>query len=207
MRSDEGRSEARLKVGSGAKVRRVIVLGASIGGPEAIREFLGGLPRNFPALFVLAQHMGDEFLELMSAQLAKAVKLTVRTPTHGERVGAGEVVIVPTRQRMQIDSEGVITLSPLIERTAYSPSIDQVMRDVADEFGERATAIVFSGMAQDAIEGSKYMQAHGSAVWAQDPDTCTISTMVDSVRQTGAVTFIGSPPQLAAKMIADFGTD
>jgi len=132
--------------------------------------------------------------------------LTVRTPTHGERVGHGEIVIVPTRQRMQIDSEGVITLSPLIERTAYSPSIDQVMRDIADEFGARAGAIVFSGMAQDAIEGSKYLQSHGGAVWAQDPATCTISTMVDSVRQTGVVAFVGSPQQLAAKIIADHGS-
>src|SRR5262249_19901437 len=159
--------------------------------------FLGALPREIPALFVLAQHMGDEFLELMSAQLAKAIKLTVRTPTHGERVGHGEVVIVPTRQRLQIDAEGVITLSPLIERTAYSPSIDQVIRDIADEFGPRATAIVFSGMAQDAIEGSKYLKSRGGAVWAQDPQTCTISTMVDSVVQTGSVGFIGAPPQLA----------
>ena len=205
--SHEGREPGKLKVGSGAPLRRVIVLGASIGGPEAVREFLGALPRNFPALFVLAQHMGDEFLELMSAQLAKAVSLTVRTPTHGERVGHGEVVIVPTRQRLQIDSEGVITLSPLIERTAYSPSIDQVMRDVADEFGERAGAIVFSGMAQDAIDGSKYLQSRGGTVWAQDPNTCTISTMVDSVRQTGVVAFVASPDQLAAKMIADHGSD
>jgi two-component system chemotaxis response regulator CheB/chemosensory pili system protein ChpB (putative protein-glutamate methylesterase) len=207
MRADSGGTDARLKVGTGAPLRHVVVLGASIGGPEAVRDFLGALPRNFPALFVLAQHMGDEFLELMSAQLAKAVKLTVRTPTHGERVGHGEVVIVPTRQRMQIDSEGVITLSPLIERTAYSPSIDQVLRDVADEFGARATAIVFSGMAQDAIEGSKYLRAQGGAVWAQDPDSCTISTMVDSVRQTGAVAYVGTPQQLAAKIIADFGTE
>ena len=199
-------SAGKLKVGSGATLQRVVVLGASIGGPEAVREFLGALPRNFPALFVLAQHMGDEFLELMSAQLAKAVSMTVRTPTHGERVGHGEIVIVPTRQRLQIDNEGVITLSPLIERTAYSPSIDQVMRDIADEFGARANAIVFSGMAQDAIDGSKYLQSRGGSVWAQDPDTCTISTMVDSVRQTGAVAFVGSPDQLAAKMMAEHGS-
>ena len=106
---------------------------------------------------------------------------------------------------MRIDSEGVITLSPLIERTPYSPSIDQVLRDVADEFGSRAGAIVFSGMAQDAIDGSQYVVARGGTVWAQDPDSCTISTMVDSVRQTGAVSFVGSPPQLAAKLIAEFG--
>jgi two-component system chemotaxis response regulator CheB/chemosensory pili system protein ChpB (putative protein-glutamate methylesterase) len=194
---------ARFQLGSAAKLRRVVVLGASFGGPEAVREILAALPPQFPALCELAQHMGDEYRELMTMQLAKAVRLTVRTPTHGEHVGHGEVVIVPTRQRMQIDSEGVITLSPLIERTAYSPSIDQVLRDVADEFAAKASAIIFSGMAQDAIEGSKYLSARGGTVWAQDPDSCTISTMVDSVRQTGTVAFVGSPAQLAAKMLAE----
>jgi two-component system chemotaxis response regulator CheB/chemosensory pili system protein ChpB (putative protein-glutamate methylesterase) len=195
----------RLKVGASAELQHVFVLGASIGGPEAVREFLGALPPRFPALFVLVQHMGDEFLELMSAQLARAVSLTVRTPTHGEIFGHGEIVIVTTKQRLQVDAVGVVTLSPLPERTAYSPSIDLVLRDVADQFGSKAGAIIFSGMAQDAIAGSTYLKAHGGVVWTQDPNTCTISTMVDAVMQTGAVTFSGSPQQLAAKMIADYG--
>ena len=195
----------RLKVGTSAELKHVFVLGASIGGPEAVREFLGALPPRFPALFVLVQHMGDEFLELMSAQLARAVSLTVRTPTHGEIFGHGEIVIVTTKQRLQIDAEGVVTLSPLPERTAYSPSIDLVLRDVADQFGDKAGAIIFSGMAQDAISGSTYLKDRGGVVWTQDPNTCTISTMVDAVTQTGAVTFSGSPQELAAKMIADYG--
>jgi len=196
---------SRLKVGASAELRYVFVLGASIGGPEAVREFLGALPRGFPALFVLVQHMGGEFLELMSAQLARSVSLTVRTPTHGEIFGHGEIVIVTTKQRLQIDAVGVVTLSPLPERTAYSPSIDLVLRDVADQFGDKAGAIIFSGMAQDAIAGSAYLKARGGVVWTQDPNTCTISTMVDAVTQTGAVTFSGSPQELAAKMIADYG--
>ena len=195
----------RLKVGASAELQHVFVLGASIGGPEAVREFLGALPPRFPALFVLVQHMGDEFLDLMSAQLARCVSLTVRTPTHGEIFGHGEIVIVTTKQRLQIDAVGVVTLSPLPERTAYSPSIDLVLRDVADQFGSRAGAIIFSGMAQDAIAGSAYLKARGGVVWTQDPNTCTISTMVDAVTQTGAVTFSGSPQELAAKMISDYG--
>ncbi len=198
-------SAQRLKVGASAELQHVFVLGASIGGPEAVREFLGALPPRFPALFVLVQHMGDEFLELMSAQLARSVSLTVRTPTHGEIFGHGEIVIVTTKQRLQIDGEGVVTLSPLPERTAYSPSIDLVLRDVADQFGDKAGAIIFSGMAQDAIAGSAYLKARGGVVWTQDPNTCTISTMVDAVTQTGAVTYSGSPQELAAKMISDYG--
>jgi chemosensory pili system protein ChpB (putative protein-glutamate methylesterase) len=163
------------------------------------------LPAGFPMLFVLAQHMGEEFLELMSAQLAKAVALTVRNPTHGERVSQSEVLVVPTTHRMKVDTEGVITLAHLPEKPPYSPSIDQVLRDVADQFGDKSGAIIFSGMAHDAVEGSKYMKSRGGAIWAQDPDTCVISSMVDGAREAGVVSFLGSPKQLAEKMIADYG--
>ena len=205
-RLDASGPPQKLKVGNAAGVRRVFVLGASIGGPEAVRDFLGALPAGFPVLFVLAQHMGEEFLELMSAQLAKAVALTVRNPTHGEHAGHGEVLVVPATHRLQVDAEGVVTLAHLPGKTPYSPSIDQVLRDVADEFGDRAGAIVFSGMAHDAIEGSQYLKSRGGVVWVQDPETCVVSSMVDGARAAGVVDFLGSPKQLAAKMIADYGT-
>lgn len=194
-----------LKVGTGVGISRVVVLGASIGGPEAVRDFLGALPAGFPALFVLAQHMGEEFLELMSAQLRKSIALTVRNPTHGERVAHGDVLIVPTTHRLQVDAEGVIALAHLPEKMPYSPSIDQVLRDVADAFGDKTVAIVFSGMAHDAIEGSKYLKSKGGRIWAQDPETCVISSMVDGAREAGVVEFLGSPKQLADKMMAEYG--
>jgi two-component system chemotaxis response regulator CheB/chemosensory pili system protein ChpB (putative protein-glutamate methylesterase) len=198
---DGSRPAAKLKVGTGVGVERIWVLGASIGGPEAVRDFLGALPANFPALFVLAQHMGEEFLELMSAQLAKSIALVVRNPTHGERVAHGDVLIVPTTHRVQIDKEGVVKMAHLPEKTQYTPSIDQVLRDVADAFGDKAGAIIFSGMAHDAIEGSKYLKSKGGTIWVQDPDTCVISSMVDGAREAGVVSFMGSPQQLAQKML------
>ena len=202
---DGSRPAQKLKVGTGTGVERVFVLGASIGGPEAVRDFLGALPAGFPVLFVLAQHMGEEFLELMSAQLAKAITLTVRNPTHGERVAHGDVLIVPTTHRVKLDAEGVVTMAHLPEKTQYTPSIDQVLRDVADAFGDKSGAIIFSGMAHDAIEGSQYMKSKGGTIWVQDPDTCVISSMVDGAREAGVVSFVGSPAQLAEKMIAEYG--
>lgn len=195
--------EHRLDGSSAAKpIRRVFVLGASIGGPEAVREFLAALPARFPALFVLAQHMGAEFLELMAAQLAKATPLTVRSPTHGERIAHGDVVVVPTTHRLLFDAEGVVQLAHLPEASPYTPSIDLIVRDVADRFGAAATLIIFSGMAHDAIEGAKHLAAKGGQVWAQDPDTCVISSMVDGARDAGVVAFMGSPAELAKQTIA-----
>lgn len=186
-----------------AKVRRVWVLGASIGGPESVREFLAELPRDYPALFLLAQHLGGEFVDLMARQLAKATPLTVRLPTHGERIGHGEVAVVPATHRLLVDAEGVIVLERDAERGEYSPSIDRVLRDVADRFGDAAGAIIFSGMSNDAIEGCGYLAAKGGRVYVQDPDTCVTSAMVDGVRESGVVGFTGSPRELAEQLLAE----
>jgi two-component system chemotaxis response regulator CheB/chemosensory pili system protein ChpB (putative protein-glutamate methylesterase) len=191
------------KVAAQPKIRRVWVLGASIGGPEAVREFLGELPRDYPALFLLAQHMGVEFVDLMAQQMAKSTPLTVRTPTHGERVGHGEVVIVPTTHRMQIDPEGIVVLEKSSDEGAYSPSIDRVLRDVADRYGANAGAIIFSGMTTDAVEGSKYLAGKGGTIFAQHPDTCVVSSMIDGVVESGVVKFLGSPKELAEQLLGD----
>jgi len=178
-------------------VRRVWVLGASIGGPEAVREFLAAIAPGVPALFLLAQHMGSDFVDLMTQQLARATKLNVRNVAAGDKVGYGDVVVVPLGERMQVDTQGSVKLSALDSMSPYSPSIDQVLMDVADRFGANAGAIIFSGMAHDAIDGSVYLSQKGGKVWAQDPATCVISSMVDGARDAGVVTFTGSPAELA----------
>ncbi|MEO5559157.1 MAG: chemotaxis protein CheB [Dokdonella sp.] len=184
-----------------AKVRKVWVLGASIGGPEAVREFLAGIPRDYPALFLLAQHLGEEFVGMMTNQLIQATKLTVRSPTHGERVAHGDVVVVPNSHRLRVDAEGVVTLERNAAASAFSPSIDRVLQDVADKFGANAGAIIFSGMSSDAAEGCRYLAEQGGEVYAQRPDTCVVSSMIDGVCETGVVSFLGSPQELAEKLL------
>lgn len=187
-----------------AIVQKVWVLGASIGGPEAVREFLSHIPKDYPALFLLAQHMGTEFMDLMAQQLVKTTALTVRTPTHGERVAHGDLVIVPLAHRLRVDREGVVVLEPLAATQApHSPSIDQVLIDIADRFAAKAGVIVFSGMAEDAAEGSRHLADKGGKVYVQDPRTCVISSMVDGVLETGVVTFTGSPRELADRLLGE----
>lgn len=183
-----------------AKIRRVWVLGASIGGPDAVRTFLAQIPRGYPALFVLAQHLGDEFVETMTRQLARAIQLIVRTPAHGDRASHGEVLIVPNEKRLLVDANGVVVLQNIAEPPAYRPSIDQVLEDVAERFGAGAGAIIFSGMSDDAVIGCKAVSAAGGRVYVQVPDSCVVSMMVDGVLETGVVQFQGTPEELAQKL-------
>ncbi len=184
-------------------VRNVWVLGASIGGPEAVREFLAGVPADVPAVFLLAQHMGADFLDLMVQQLARATTLPVRTVVDGDIARHGEVIVVPLADRLQVDDAGRIKVSGVTDNSPYNPSIDRVMRDVADQFGRSGGAIVFSGMASDAIEGAVYLRERGGTVWVQDPGTCVISSMVDGAQEAGVVSFVGSPAELAREFVAE----
>jgi two-component system chemotaxis response regulator CheB/chemosensory pili system protein ChpB (putative protein-glutamate methylesterase) len=185
-------------------VRNVWVLGASIGGPEAVREFLGALPADVAALFLLAQHMGADFLELMTQQLSKSTKLRVRHVNDGDRVGYGDLVIVPLHERLRVNGQGEVRVTALEQMSSYTPSIDLVLKDVADTFGSNAGAIVFSGMAHDGIDGAGYLHQKGGLVWVQDPKTCVVSSMVDGACEAGIVEFAGSPLELARQFVARF---
>jgi two-component system chemotaxis response regulator CheB/chemosensory pili system protein ChpB (putative protein-glutamate methylesterase) len=186
-------------------IQRVVVLGASIGGPDALRSFLGGIPAGFPALFMLAQHLDNGFFERLAQQLQKSSKLPVRVADPSTTAKHGEVLVVPSDARIAVEPDGSIVAEPHGEQPRYRPCIDDVLRDVADRFGARATAIVFSGMAGDAIEGSVYLTGRGGEVWAQTPASCVVSSMVDGATARGVVEFTGTPRELADQCVARYG--
>ncbi|MBK8283947.1 MAG: chemotaxis protein CheB [Ahniella sp.] len=187
-----------------AAIEHVVILGASIGGPDAVREFLSGVTGNKTTVFVLAQHMGADFVELMAQQLQRATRLNVLMPQAGQSAKAGDILIVPVAERMLLEPSGEIRLTVPDQASPYSPSIDQVLFDLADRFGDRAMAIIFSGMAHDAIEGAKYLSGRGGRIWVQDPTTCVVSSMIDGAMEAGVVSFIGSPTDLAQQFNREF---
>jgi hypothetical protein len=186
-------------------IHRVIVLAASIGGPDALRSFLGSLPEGFPALVLLCQHLDNGFFTRLAQQLQKVSKLAVRVADDGAGPARpGQVIIVPSSARYRFDEDGSIEATPHAEPPRYQPCIDDLMRDVADRFGRRVTAIIFSGMAGDAIEGAVHITVRGGEVWAQNPDSCVVSSMVDGARARGVVEFVGSPRELAEQCVRRF---
>ena len=201
---DEAAEASGAERGLGSGLARVWVLGASIGGPDAVREFLSGVPAHTANLFLLAQHMGADFVELMIGQLARATALPVGLATTGMTAAHGQVLVVPLAERLLLDEQGQVTIEALPAPSAYSPSIDQVLKDVADRFGSAAGTIIFSGMAHDAIEGAKYLASKGGVVWAQDPATCVVSSMIDGAIEAGIVKFVASPAELATRFVAEF---
>lgn len=184
-----------------ADLNRVFVLGASIGGPEAIKAFLSRLPANTQAAFVVAQHMGAEFLAMMATQLDHATALSVRCPKSGERLRHGEVIVAPANEQLDVDATGHVRLSSTSSGSPYNPSIDHLARAFADRFGDHATLILFSGMGSDAVEGGRYLTSRGGQVWVQDRASCVIASMIDSAKSQGLVRFEGTPAELADRVL------
>ncbi|MEZ5484245.1 MAG: chemotaxis protein CheB [Lysobacteraceae bacterium] len=200
MREDEPVSNEELMA-----LKRVIVLGASIGGPDALRTFLAAIPKEFPALFLLAQHLESGFFGRLAEQLQKSSALPVSVADTNHTYVHGHVLVIGADRRYRLRKDGRIIASEYEEKPHYQPCIDDVLRDVADVFGKASTAIIFSGMAGDAIEGSVYMTSKGGEVWAQDSESCVVSSMVDGARSRGVVEFTGSPRELAAYCVERYG--
>ncbi len=183
------------------RARRVWVLGASLGGPQAVRAFLSRLPGEPPIAFILAQHIGEGFDQLLASQLDRETALHVVCARAGARLHHGDVLLAPLDQALRIDRDGCVALHPLAEPGIYSPSIDEVMHEVAQRYGANAGAIVFSGMGDDGIEGARAIAAEGGVVWAQDAASAVISSMPDHARRAGVVSLSGPPESLADQLM------
>ncbi|MDR9436538.1 MAG: chemotaxis protein CheB [Thiohalophilus sp.] len=178
----------------------VWVLGASLGGPDALKRFLAELPSNLPASLIVAQHLGSNFEPLLARQLDCISPLQVMPARVGHTLRHGEVIVAPVNQRLQISPIGVIQLLPLAGPSFYTPSIDTLLTDIGARFGANCGAIIFSGMCDDGVLGVRAMHAMGGPIWTQEADSCVISNMPDQVRQAGVSSYTGTPEQLAAKL-------
>jgi chemosensory pili system protein ChpB (putative protein-glutamate methylesterase) len=175
----------------------VWVLGASLGGPQAVRQFLAAIQEGLPVVFILAQHIGANHVSLLAEQLNRVTAFEVLPGKTGHQLKHGEVILTPADKQLSITDDGFLALTQAPPATIYSPSIDNVMVEVARCYGDKAGTIVFSGMGDDGARGCEAIAEKGGIVWAQDIASCVVSSMPDQARKTGKVSYSANPEQLA----------
>lgn len=183
------------------EINRVVVIGASTGGPTALRELLSGLPADFPAAIIVVQHMPESFTTVLAAQLDRAIPLHVREAAPGDRLAHGTVLVAPGGYHLLVDAAGYVLLNQEPDVGGHRPSVDVTMQSVAQHYGARSQGVVLTGMGGDGALGVAAIHAHGGLAFAQDAASCVVDGMPQRAVDTGVVTYVGTPSDLAQRLL------
>ncbi|WP_409525195.1 protein-glutamate methylesterase/protein-glutamine glutaminase [Nitrincola sp. MINF-07-Sa-05] len=168
---------------------RVVAIGTSTGGTQALEVVLRALPRVCPGIIVV-QHMPEKFTEAFARRLDGLCQMEVREATNGDRVRPGLVLIAPGGRHMLLKRSGAqyhvdIIDGPPVSR--HRPSVDVLFRSVAKFAGRNALGIIMTGMGDDGARGLKEMHDAGAHTLAQDEETCVVYGMPKEAVKLGAV--------------------
>ena len=165
---------------------RIIGIGASTGGPQALATVLGELPEDLDAAVVVVQHMADGFIEGLAHWLDGLCSLPVAVAAPGRRLMPGTVSIAPSGANLIVhDSLRVTTAEP--PKTQYHvPGIDETLSSIAAAVGPYGVGVLLTGMGRDGALGLKRMRERGALTIAQDEATCAVYGMPAAAVAVGA---------------------
>lgn len=180
--------------------RYVVFLGASMGGPSAVKTFLDHLSPRLPICILLAHHFNRTMIETLPRILNRNNDWQCRVITTSQRLRSGHCLIAPIEQQIVCDSAGRVILSDLEWEGDYKPSISQLLKNTSDVYGNELISIVFSGMGDDGSHYLDMIQDNDSQLWAQDPVLSTCSSQPQAIINSGYCQFVGSPEALAQRL-------
>lgn len=170
-------------------LKRVVAIGASTGGTDAIQVLLELLPATAPGM-VIVQHMPEMFTAAFAQRLNRTCAMEVKEAVAGDQVRQGRVLIAPGNHHMQLRGNHpnytvAVTGGPLVSR--HRPSVDVLFYSVARVAGAKAVGVILTGMGNDGTEGLLEMKRAGATTIAQDEASCTVFGMPKDAIARGAV--------------------
>jgi two-component system chemotaxis response regulator CheB len=191
---------------------RVVVLGASTGGTQALQVILAALPENAPGM-VVVQHMPEHFTRSFAERLDSLCSVKVAEARDGDAISPGQVLIAPGNRHTLLQRSGhrfhvQVKDGPLVCR--HRPSVDVLFKSAARQAGRRAVGVLLTGMGADGSAGLLEMRQHGAHTAVQDEKTCIVFGMPREAIRLGAAEHVTPLEQLASKILelatSDTGT-
>ena len=187
---------------------KLIIIGASTGGTEAIREFLMQMPSDCPGILI-AQHMPEGFTTSFARRLDSLCKISVREAAGDERVLPGHAYIAPGHSHLLLGRSGAnyvtrIEQSEPVNR--HRPSVDVLFRSAAQAAGKNAVGVILTGMGKDGAAGMLEMKAAGAHNFAQDEASCVVFGMPREAINLGATDEVGPLDQLPTMVLGYLAT-
>jgi two-component system chemotaxis response regulator CheB len=167
---------------------RIIAIGVSTGGPNALQYFLAKLPGDFSGSIVVVQHMPEGFTNMFAKRLDECCAVDVKEAQSGDLLIAGRVLVCPGNRhikvrRMPLGSTVVLTDEPRLN--GHRPSVDILFRSVAAEFAERAVGVLMTGMGEDGAAGLGLIKRAGGVTVAQNEESCVVFGMPKAAIERG----------------------
>jgi two-component system chemotaxis response regulator CheB len=187
---------------------RIIAIGISTGGPNALQYVLSQIPGEFPATFVIVQHMPEGFTDMFARRLDECCALDVQEAKSGDLLIAGRVLICPGNRHMLVrrmprGEMAVLSDGPTIN--GHRPSVDVLFHSVAQEFALTAVGVLMTGMGDDGAEGLGAIKAAGGMTIAQSEETCVVGGMPRTAITKGYANKIVPLDGMAAYLINQYG--
>ncbi len=182
---------------------KVVVVGASTGGTEALKVFLEMLPEDTPGI-VIVQHMPENFTAAFAKRLDSTCRVTVKEAQNNDTVVRGRALIAPGNHHALLKRSGAryyveIKDGPLVSR--HRPSVDVLFRSAARYAGKNAVGVIMTGMGDDGAHGMKEMFDAGAQTIAQDEASCVVYGMPHEAVKLGGVHKITSLQHIAAEVL------
>jgi two-component system chemotaxis response regulator CheB len=170
------------------RATRIVALGVSTGGPQALQYLLPQLPKNFPATILIVQHMPEGFTEMFSRRLEEICAITVKEAQSGDLLLAGRALICPGNRhlkvkRLPLGDVAVLNDEPRVN--GHRPSVDVLFKSAAEEFGEKSIAVLMTGMGEDGAQGLGLVKAAGGMTIAQSEESCVVFGMPKAAIERG----------------------
>lgn len=172
-----------------ATTDKLIAIGASTGGTQAITEVITQLPTSVPGI-VIVQHMPPVFTKSYAERLNSMSRINVKEAEHGDRILRGSAFIAPGGRHMSIRRDGAMYYLELSDGPPVNyvrPAVDVLFRSVARFAGRNAVGVILTGMGEDGARGLKEMREHGALTLAQDEASCVVFGMPKRAIEMDAV--------------------
>jgi two-component system chemotaxis response regulator CheB len=162
--------------------KNIIVIGASYGGIEAMRELVGGLPESFSATILFVQHLSPSNSSILPQILTDAGSLPVSVPTDFEPLKSGHIYVAPPDHHLLLE-QGYVRLTRGPKENRFRPSIDALFRSAAYAYGPRVVGVILTGMLDDGTAGLWAVKDRGGTTIVQDPKKAAAPSMPQSAMQ------------------------